>query len=135
MNEGPPPRSRLPHETTTIVITIISVGIALAGLMLVITGDIREEARADRAASLARDETDRAAALARDEADRAAALARDEAARAAWQAESRQLRDEATADREQFRQTMDAFRLEMQRLAERQSRIEGPLEPPVRSDN
>ena len=45
-NERTKGRLRISQET----IAIVTVGVALAGLILVTTGDLREEARADRAA-------------------------------------------------------------------------------------
>ena len=81
--EKPAPRFRLSQET----IAIVTVGIALAGLNLATVADLRDEARADRAAAQAATQAAQAAA---------------QAAQAAWQAESRQLRDEARADREHF---------------------------------
>ena len=50
-------RFRLSQET----IAIVTVGIALAGLNLATVGDLREEARADRAAAQAAAQADRAA--------------------------------------------------------------------------
>lgn len=45
-NERPRRRVQITQET----FAIVTVGVALAGLMLVTIGDLREEARADRAA-------------------------------------------------------------------------------------
>ena len=72
--ESPPPtrRSRFSQET----ITIVAVGVTLAGLILVTNSDLRDEVAAMRAQA--------------------------QADREAWQAESRQLRNEAAADREHF---------------------------------
>ena len=88
---------RLSQET----IAIVTVGIALAGLNLATTGDLREEARADRAAAQAEGQADRTA----------------------WQAESRQLRDEARAEREAFRHEGEAFRREILRLTQEQAEL------------
>ena len=88
-----PGRFRLSQET----IAIVTVGIALAGLNLATVGDLREEARADRAAA--------------------------HADRAAWQAESRQLRDEARADRENFQRQMEALQRQVIGLSIEQARL------------
>ena len=66
-------RPRISQET----IAIVTVGVALAGLILVTTGDLRDEARANRVAW----------------------QAESQQLRNEWQEESRQLRDEARADR------------------------------------
>ena len=81
------PRFRLSQETIAIVTGVL----ALAGLNLATVGDLRDEARADRAAA--------------------------QADRAAWQAESRQLRDEARADREAFQRQMEALQRQVLDLA------------------
>ena len=78
-----PARLRLSQET----IAIVTVDVALAGLILVAVGNLRDEARADRAAAQAAAQTDRAA----------------------WQAETRQLRDEARADRKHFQRQMETL--------------------------
>ena len=83
-------RLRISQET----IAIVTVGVALAGLILVTTGDLRNEAREDRGAWQAESRQ-----------------LRDE-----WQAESRQLRDEARADRE-------AFQREILRLTQAQAEL------------
>ena len=93
-------RFRLSQET----VASVTVGIALAGLILATVGDLRDEARADRAAA----QTDRAAA---------------QADRAAWQAESRQLRDEARADRENFQRRMEALQRQVVGLSIEQARL------------
>ena len=85
-------RFRLSQET----IAIITVGIALAGLNVATVGDLREEARADRAAW----------------------QAESQQLRAAWQTESRQLRDEARAEREEIRNEARADREDFQRRME-----------------
>ena len=69
------------------MIAIVIVGLALAGLILVTVGDIREEGQADRAAWQAESQQLRAAA---------------QPNRAEWQAESRQYREEARTSREAF---------------------------------
>ena len=102
------PRFRLSQETIAIVTGVL----ALAGLNLATVSDLREEARADRAAA----ETTA-------EADRAAAEARAEANRAAWQAESRQLRDEARADREAFHREMQALQRQVLDLTSTTARL------------
>lgn len=43
-------RPRFGQETIAIIATIVTVGIAIAGLVLATVNDLREEARADRAA-------------------------------------------------------------------------------------
>ena len=91
-------RFRLSQET----IAIVTVGIALAGLILGTIGDLRDEARADRAAWQAESRQFRAEAA----ADRA----------------------EAAADRRAWQATLDAFREEMRSLAQRQAHIEGQVE-------
>jgi len=48
--ESMPPRARFGQDTIAIIATIVTVGLAIAGLMLTTTNDLREEARADRAA-------------------------------------------------------------------------------------
>ena len=81
------PRFRLSQETIAIVTGVL----ALAGLNLATVSDLRDEARADRAAA--------------------------EADRAAWQAESRQLRDEARTDREHFQREILRLTAETAKLA------------------
>lgn len=54
-------RGRLSQETFAIVATIVTVGVALAALILTTTGNIRTEAQADRAAAQAAAEANRAA--------------------------------------------------------------------------
>lgn len=93
-NERSRARLRLTQET----IAIVTVGLALAGLIATSVGDLRqdvsdlrEEARADRAA---------------------------------WQAESRQLREEARADRDAFQQEILRLTQADAALSERVARIE-----------
>ena len=97
-------------ETYTIIGTVLAVGFGLAGLM------IRTTARLDR-----RIDNDKAAA----DADRRAYQAAANTDRRAYQAA-------ADADRRavqaRFDTAMDAFRTEMQRLAERQSHVEGRVD-------
>ena len=90
---------KLSQET----IAIVTVGLALAAMILTLTGfvigstsDLRAEGRADRAAAQAAREAIRAENQAAREADRAEARADREA----WQAEMRALREDAGADRE-----------------------------------
>ena len=97
-------RLQISQET----IAIVTVGVALAGLILVATGDLRDEARADRAAWQAESRQ------LRDEA---------RADRAAWQAESQKLGDEARAEREAFRREGEAFRREILRLTQEQAEL------------
>ena len=80
-------RFRLSQETIAIVTGVL----ALAGLNLATVSDLRDEARAARAAA--------------------------QADRTAWQAESRQLRDEARADREHFRREILRLTAETAKLA------------------
>ena len=91
----------------TIIGTVLAVGFGLAGLM------IRTTARLDR-----RIDNDKKAA----DADRRTYQTAADADRRAYQAA-------ADADRRahqaRFDTAMDAFRTEMQRLAERQSHVEG----------
>ena len=94
----------------TIIGTVLAVGFGLAGLM------IRTTARLDR-----RIDNDKAAA----DEDRRTYQAAADADRRAYQAA-------ADADRRahqtRFDTAMDAFRTEMQRLAERQSHVEGKVD-------
>ena len=85
------PRPRFSQEA---IATIVTVGIAIAGLVLTTMNDLREEARADRAAAQATAEADRAA----------------------WQAESRQLR-------ESLERKTEAFQREILRFTERQAAL------------
>ena len=88
-------RLRISQET----IAIVTVGVALAGLNLVTTGDLREEARADRAAW----------------------QSQSQQLRNEWQTESRQLRDEARSDRKAFQRESEAFQREILRLTQGQA--------------
>ena len=104
---------KLTQETVAIVtvgLTLATLVLTLAGFVISSTNDIRDEARADRAAWQAE------AQSLRDEA-------RDEARadRAAWQAEAQNLRDEARADRE-------AFEKHITRLTQGQSQLTGIVE-------
>ena len=94
----------------TIIGTVLAVGFGLAGLM------IRTTARLDR-----RIDNDKEAA----DEDRRTYQAAADADRRAYQAA-------ADADRRahqaRFDTAMDAFRTEMQRLAERQSHVEGKVD-------
>ena len=103
-------------------VVVITAAVALAGLMLTITADIREEGRADRAAWQAesrhlRDQAsaERAAMSERSQAERAAMSERSQAERAAMtertQAALDALGARAQADRE-------AFAAEMRKLQE-----------------
>ena len=87
------------QEVIGIIGTVLGVGIALAVLILRVTSRLD----ADRRAADARADADRRAADARADADRRA----------------------ADADRRALQQSMDTFRNEMLRLAERQARLEG----------
>ena len=101
-------RLRISQET----IAIVTVGAALAGLILITTGDLRNEAREDRSAW----------------------QAQSQQMRNEWQAESRQLRDEARADREAadrdrdrdreaFQRQLEAFQREILRLTQAQAEL------------
>ena len=119
-------RTRVQLRISQEMIAIVTVGVALAGLMLVTTGDLREEARADRAAWQAQSQQ------LRNEWQAQSQQLRNE-----WQAESRQLRDEARADREAaqrdreafqregeaFRREGEAFRREILRLTQGQAEL------------
>lgn len=87
-------RFRLSQE----MIAIVTVGLALAGLILVTVDDIRDEGQAERAAWQAERQQYRDTAR----ANWAAWLAENQQRRAAWQAEVRQYRDEARSAREAF---------------------------------
>ena len=94
-------RPRLSQE----MIAIVTVGVALAGLILVVTGDLRDEGRASRVAW----------------------QAESQQLRNEWQAESRQLRDEARADRAAWQaenqKLRDDFQREILRLTEGQAKL------------
>ena len=98
------------QEVIGIIGTVLGVGIALAVLILRVTSRLD----ADRRAADARADADRRTAAARADADRRAADADRIAADA-----------RADADRRALQQSMDTFRNEMLRLAERQARLEG----------
>ena len=108
--------TRPSQEALALAGLVVTVGLALAALMVTTTGDIRAEARADRAAfqEEMRQLRDKA------NADRAAAEARAQADRAAFQEEMRQLRDKANVDRAaaEARAQVDraAFQEEMRKL-------------------
>ena len=101
-------RPRLSQET----IAIVTVGVALAGLILVATGDLRDEGRASRVAWQAESQQ------LRNEWQAESQQLRNE-----WQAESRQLRDEARADREAFQRQSETFQREILRLTEGQAKL------------
>lgn len=94
-------RLRISQET----IATLTVGVALAGLILITTGDLRNEARADRSAWQTQSQQ------MRNEWQAESQQMRNE-----WQAESRQLRDEARAHRE-------AFQREILRLTQAQAEL------------
>ena len=108
-------RPRISQET----IAIVTVGVALAGLILVTTGDLRDEGRASRVAWQAESQQ------LRNEWQEESRQLRDEARadRTAWQAESQKLRDEARADREAFQRESETFRREILRLTEGQAKL------------
>jgi hypothetical protein len=88
-------------DTLSIIGSVIGTGLALAVLMMRIT--------------------------ARLDADRRAADARADADRRAADAQRRTADARADADRRAHQASMDAFRIEMREIAERQARVEGPL--------
>ena len=104
---------KLTQET----IAIVTVGLALAGLILTTTSGIRDEARADREAFRSEMQAMRADAR----ADRAESQAAREAIRAEARADREALRTEARADRE-------AFENHITRLTQEQSRLTGMVE-------
>ena len=115
---------KLTQET----IAIVTVGLALAGLILTTTNGIRDEARAEREAFRSEMQALRTEARADREAlrtearsDRAEARADREALRAEAHAEREALRAEARADRE-------AFEKHITRLTQEQSRLTGMVE-------
>ena len=87
-------------DTLSIIGSVIGTGLAIALLMMRIT--------------------------ARLDADRRAADARADADRRAADAERRAADARADADRRAHQASMDAFRIEMREIAERQARVEGP---------
>ena len=89
-------------ETLSIIGSVIGTGLALAVLMMRIT--------------------------ARLDADRRAADAKFDADRRASDANRRAFEAKADADRRAHQASMDAFRVEMREIAERQARVEGPLD-------
>jgi len=99
--ERSPVRFRLSQET----IAVITVGIALAGLILASVGDLREEARTDRAAWQAAVQANHAAWQAAAQADRAA-----------WQAEARANREAFERRMESFERRGEAFERRMEAL-------------------
>ena len=100
-------------NTLSIIGSVVGTGLALAVLMMRITARLD----ADRRAADAKADADRRAADAKADADRRAADARADAVRRA-----------ADADRRAHQASMDAFRAEMRQIAERQARVEGPLD-------
>ena len=89
-------------DTYAIIGTILAVGFALAGMGWRMANRLDKRIGEDRAAA--------------------------EADRRAVQADRRAAQTAADADRRQWQASMDAFRQEMLRLAERQSHIEGRIE-------
>ena len=113
----------------TIIGTVLAVGFGLAGLMIRTTARLdrridndKAAADADRRAYQSAADTDRRAYQSAADADRRAYQTATDADRHAYQAAT-------DADRRalqsRFDTAMDAFRTEMQRLAERQSHVEG----------
>ena len=91
-------------DTLSIIGSVIGTGLAIALLMMRIT--------------------------ARLDAERRAADARADADRRAADAERRAADARADADRRAHQASMDAFRIEMREIAERQARVEGPRPGP-----
>ena len=97
-------------DTLGIIGSVIGTGLAIALLIL------RSTARLD---------ADRRAADAKADADRRAADARADADRRAADVERRAADARADSDRRAHQASMDAFRIEMREIAERQARVEG----------
>ena len=89
-------------DTLSIIGSVIGTGLAIALLVMRIT--------------------------ARLDADRRAADTRADADRRAADAERRAADARADSDRRAHQASMDAFRIEMREIAERQARVEGPLD-------
>ena len=100
-------------DTLSIIGSVIGTGLAIALLIL------RNTARLD---------ADRRAADAKWAAERRAADAKWDADRRASDADRRAFEAKADADRRAHQASMDAFRVEMREIAERQARVEGPLD-------
>jgi len=129
------PARRLSQETTAVLsvgATLLAAFIALAGLILVSTGRVADEARDDR-------QTLRAEAHAESEDLRAEMRANREDLRVEIRANREELRTEMQTLRRELRAEMRAFRAEAQadriafareitRLAERQGRLDGVVE-------
>ncbi len=98
----PGTRSVPKHEFITIMIAVVGIGVALGGLLL--NAAFRIETRLDNA------------------------IAQAAADRRATDAKMDQFRAQAAADRRAADARMDEFRRHMQRLGERQARIEGQRE-------
>ena len=98
----PDMRSVLKHEFLTLMGTIVGIGIALGALLLTTTGRI--ETRLD------------------------SAIAEAGADRRAFQAQAAADRHASHASMNEFRKRMDEHRADMQRLGERQARLEGQRE-------
>ena len=110
-------RRRAGFSLTQETITILTVGVALAGLIVVNLGDMRSEVRAYRAEALAY----RAEALAyraEARADREAIRAEARTDRTRFEAAMNLMRAEARADRE-------AFAKQITRLVEQQGTLSG----------
>ena len=93
-------------DTLSIIGSVIGTGLAIA--LLIMRNTTRLDA--DRRAADAKADANRRAFEAKADADRRAADAR------------------ADADRRAHQASMDAFRVEMRQIAERQARVEGPLD-------
>ena len=109
----------------TIIVTVVgSVSTATFAIARMLRR-MDEDRRAERAAADAARQAERAAVDADRQAERAAVDADRQAERAAVDADRQAERAAVDADRRAFQAAMDDFRKEMQRLAERQTRIEG----------
>ncbi|MDE0175396.1 MAG: hypothetical protein OYH76_01165 [Defluviicoccus sp.] len=122
------------------VLSIVGVGIALAALIM--RGDARAEDRFNKAMARSDERFDKAMARSDERSDTATARS-DERSDTATARSDEHFRNvmarsderfdkamaEIAADRRAFQAGMDEFRREMQRLAERQSRVEGRLDP------
>ena len=106
-------KKRVGFSLTQETITILTVGVALAGLIVVNLGDMRSEVRAYRAEAL----TYRAEAR----ADREAIRAEARTDRTRFEAAMNLMRAEARADRE-------AFAKQITRLVEQQGALSGLVE-------
>ena len=114
-NEKTESRARAGFSLSQETIAIVTVGVALAGIILVNQGDMRAEGRADRArmdATLNAFRAEAQADRARMDAKQEAFLAEARADRARMNAEQEAFRAEARADRARMDAKLEAFRAE-----------------------